>query len=371
MGTVSITKINRNLKDALIQSLDLIGGLSSYVSQTDTVLLKPNLNGAEGTTDINLTEALIQLLLDCNIKEIFIGESTFGNHQITEGCFRKTGFTALAEKYQLRLVNFNKSEAVTVPVKKPLILHQLQIAKEFFEATKVINLPVMKVHYATGITLALKNMKGILVADEKKHFHEAGLDQAIVDLNNTIITHLNIVDAIVCMEKMGPRGGDPVRLDLILAGVNPWEMDVVGSRIMGYTLDEVRHLKYYLESNGISEAQINQIEVRGATIEEVHYPFRKVAMEKVIPQSLKIHNTNACSSCMNALILSCSFLEGKPKSELDVYLGSIIPEGAAPNKFNLAFGNCCKLDTNCGQKINGCPPYPFELNRVLKEKGFL
>jgi uncharacterized protein (DUF362 family) len=371
MGTVSITKIDQNLKTALIKSLDLIGGLSSYVSQNDTVLLKPNLNGAEGTTDINLTEALIQLLLELRVKEIFIGESTFGNHQITEACFRKTGFTALAEKYGLRLVNFNKSEALAVPVKGPLILKELQIAQEFFEATKVINLPVMKVHYATGITLALKNMKGVLVADEKKHFHEVGLDQAIVDLNNSIKTHLNIVDAIVCMERMGPRGGDPVRLDMILAGANPWEVDIVGSRIMGYTLDEVGHLKQYLESNGIDEAMMNQIEVRGASIEEVRYPFRKVAMDSIIPQEFKVHNINACSSCMNALILSSSFLESKPKSKLDVYLGSIIPDDAAQSEFKLAFGNCCKPDSGCDRKINGCPPYPFELNRVLKENGII
>ena len=87
----------------------------------------------------------------------------------------------------------------------------------------------MKVHYATGITLALKNMKGLLVGGAKRRCHEAGLDKAIVDLNNTldkaivdlnntIRPHLNVVDAISCMERMGPRGGDIVRMDLVMAG---------------------------------------------------------------------------------------------------------------------------------------------------------
>jgi uncharacterized Fe-S center protein len=80
---------------------------------------------------------------------------------------------------------FNRSEAVEVEVKDPLVLAKVNIAKEVFEADRIINIPVMKVHYATGITLALKNLKGLLVRDEKRRFHEIGLDKAIVDLNST------------------------------------------------------------------------------------------------------------------------------------------------------------------------------------------
>ena len=104
------------------------------------------------------------------------------------------------------------------------------IAKEIDEIDKLINLPIMKVHYATGITLALKNLKGILVRDDKRNFHALGLDECIVDLNNTIKPHINILDCITCMERMGPRGGDLVNLGLILAGKESGAVDYVGSR---------------------------------------------------------------------------------------------------------------------------------------------
>jgi len=58
-----------------------------------------------------------------------------------------------------------------------VVLEKLRIAREVYEADRITNLPNMKVHYATGITLALKNLKGLLVGNEKRHFHEVGLDK--------------------------------------------------------------------------------------------------------------------------------------------------------------------------------------------------
>ena len=165
------------------------------------------------------------------------------------------------------------------PMKEPLVFDKLPIAREVFEADRIVNLPNMKVHYATGITLALKNMKGVLVGNAKRRCHEAGLDKAIVDLNNTIRPDLNVVDAISCMERMGPRGGDVVRMDLLLAGEDPAEVDCVGCAVMGHGLDEVRHLKRSVDARGIDPAGI---ETAGERVGDVRRPFRKAALSNAV-----------------------------------------------------------------------------------------
>ena len=154
MGRVSLVRHKGNVKDSLSRSLDFIGGLRRYVGPNDRVLLKPNLNDVAVFTNISLTESLVQMLVDLRTKP-FIGESTFGNANMTNVIFRQTGYSDLAAKYGIDIFNFNQSQSVAVKVPKPIVTERIRIAKEVFEADKIINLPNMKVHYATGITLCL------------------------------------------------------------------------------------------------------------------------------------------------------------------------------------------------------------------------
>lgn len=364
MGIVSIVKTDKGIKNGLIKALSLIGGLESFISHSDVVMLKPNINGTEGITNIELVEELISLLIQFKVKKIVVAESTFGNEQMTDMCFNKTGYSDLANKYGIELINLNKSEIIEVEVENPLVLNKLKIAKEVFNFDKIINLPIMKVHYATGVTLSLKNLKGLLVREEKRHFHEVGLDKAIVDLNRMIKPTINIVDCISCMEKMGPRGGDIVNLNLLIAGSSCAEVDFVGSTIMGYDLNEVKHLKYYIEENGID---IETIDIVGEKLNDVRYNFKKVEMANVIPKEFVIHNKNACSSCMNALLLSCQFLDKEKIKEADIYLGSEESTYIESGNIKIAFGNCCSKNTNSYKTIKGCPPFPLSLKKVFEE----
>jgi len=364
MTAVSIVRTGPNLQESLSRALDLIGGLGRFVSPGDRVLIKPNLNGAEGCTDRGVAEALIRLLQDLSLRRIFIAESTYGDANVTRTCFQKTGYAALAASYGIDLVNLNESEAVEVAVKKPLIAEKIRIAREVFEADKILNLPVMKVHYATGVTLAMKNLKGFLVRDEKRRFHEIGLDRAIADLGNTLRPHLNIIDATTVMERMGPRGGDAFRLNLLFAGEGIAQTDWAGMQVMGFGLGEVQHVKLFVESNGID---LGAVRVVGETIAGVKRPFAKAALEQIVPKRCRIYSRNACSACLNAFLLSCRMLEGELAQGLSACLGSEVKAEEIPEGWRLAFGNCVPEDFPCDLRIRGCPPYPFALKELLKK----
>lgn len=365
MGRVSIIKIRQGMDPALRQCLDLIGGLGQYIRPGEAVMLKPNINGTEGVTNIELMESLVRLLSDSGTGRIFIAEATFGNEHMTDMFFAKTGYVDLARKFDIQLINLNRSEAVDVKVKNPLIMESIKIAKEVFEADRIINVPVMKVHYATGITLALKNLKGLLVGDEKRRFHETGLDKAIVDLNSIIKPTLNIIDCSRCMERMGPRGGDMVDLNLLIAGEDRAETDYAGCLIMQHTLDEAKHLQLYIEHNGID---LSRLEILGERIEEVSYTFKKAQMQSVIPRGFFVHDVDACSSCMNALLLSFELYGKEAPRETHVYLGTKSDHNPLTGAQTLAFGNCCcEQNSDFNMRIKGCPPYPFDLmNRLEK-----
>jgi len=361
MSRVALKQINSGMKSSLNELINLIGGLDEFLNHDDVVLLKPNINGKEGVTNIKLVKSLIELLLDFKVKKIVIGEATFGNSQMTDVYFEKSGYADLAKKYEIELINFNDSSIKKVKVDNPLILNEIKIAEEVFDVDKIINMPIMKVHYATGITLAMKNLKGLLVGDEKMHFHESGLDKSIADLNKVIKPELHIVDCISCMEGMGPRGGEMVELDLIMAGEDSATVDYVGSKIMGYELEEIKHLSYYINENDID---IENINVVGEKIKDVQYDFDKANIDIEIPSNIEVKNINACSSCMNALILSCRFLENEIQEKIQVYLGSKYEEDNNCTK-KIAFGNCCGDNEYFDEQIKGCPPFPLKLKEII------
>ena len=364
MGKVSIVRTDAGLGESIIRAIDLIGGLGQFIGHRDMVMFKPNINGTEAITNPLVMESLIKIITGYGVKKLIIAESTFGNARMTDGFFEKTGYRALAEKYNIELLNLNESEIVDFKVRKPLILDTLRIAKEVFDGYKIINIPVMKVHYATAVTLSMKNLKGLLVGDEKRHFHEVGLEKAIVDLNNSIKPALNIIDCTECMERMGPRGGDIVNLNLMIAGGDCAETDYVGCRVMGYLPEEIKHLQYYLKMNDVD---LNKIEIKGEKIEDVQYNFKRVEMDRVIPSGFRIENKNSCSACMNALLLSCQFL-GTTDILADLYLGSDNETRKDTDRLQIGFGNCACRNGNYDKKVKGCPPFPFALKESLDDK---
>ena len=176
---------------------------------------------------------------------------------------------------------------------------------------------------------------------------------------------LNIVDATFCMERMGPRGGDIFPMGLIMAGADSGCTDYAGMQIMGYSIDEVRHLDLFLKKEGTAA---DKIRILGESIESVKRPFKKVMLENILADDIEIKKSDECSSCYNALILSLSVVKEK-KNKLKIHIGSKPVINNISNE-DFIFGNCAiKASGGKGIPVKGCPPYPFELNRLLETKG--
>jgi hypothetical protein len=149
-----------------------------------------------------------------------------------------------------------------------------------------------------------------------------------------------------------------------MAGESAAEVDCAGCLVMGYDVEEVKHIKYFVEAN---EINLGAIEIVGEKIEDVRYRFKKVSMEKIIPAGITVHNKDACSSCMNAFLLSCQLLGGDMSKSVDLYMGTTIEGGQSGGDIRLGFGNCCSGKGDFDEEIKGCPPYPFALGEILKE----
>jgi len=105
----------------------------------------------------------------------------------------------------------------------------------------------------------MKNLKGC-IHDQKKHrFHRLNLHQRIEGLNTLIHPALTVVDATSCALHW-ELGGDPIKLDTIIMSENVLAVDMIAASLLGYGIDEVRHLKIASES-GLNPTNMGEIKV--------------------------------------------------------------------------------------------------------------
>jgi uncharacterized protein (DUF362 family)/Pyruvate/2-oxoacid:ferredoxin oxidoreductase delta subunit len=257
MGYLCITKnpdlhtLKKNLDSFLEENSALLPK-----SLKARVLLKPNFNSnmnalTGNTTDLRIIACLIQLLQGRGYNNIVIAEGTnsgFYRNKI-DVAFRLR-VRALAEKLGVTFIDLNYCQGSEI---RFVNNKRAEVARDCLEADLFINLPKLKMHHEVGISVCLKNIMGCLVGQENKKKTHLSLARNIVYLNKYVKPHLHIVDALIAMEGNGPSAGTPIRMDTIIAGTDPYLIDMVCAELVGMDYREVTYLKVAEELGLIAE----------------------------------------------------------------------------------------------------------------------
>ncbi len=229
------------------RALDEIGA-GGKLPQDGLIIIKPNLTNADRppvTTNVGIAEAVFRYCREKTTAEIAIGEGC-GKGK-TEDALKANGYTELASRYGLRLLDFNAEKAVKLRRKDALQLKELYIPEIVIDAF-VISVPVLKDHCFTTTTIAMKNMFGIVPAPyyrgswNKSKLHSPSTHKSVVDVCLYKKPGLSIVDASVALTGMHLSGIEK-KIGLILASFDPVAVDVEGSRLLGHDPDRIEYLK--------------------------------------------------------------------------------------------------------------------------------
>lgn len=201
------------------------------------VLIKPNLlvpalPDRAITTRGEVVRAVITVLRECT-PHIIVGDSPgFGAcRQVAE----IAGIARVCREMRVRLGSFSGTATLHNP--RGEVCRRFEVASEVDEADVVVNMPKLKTHGLVGLTCAVKNLFGCIPGLGKQHLHlrmqEVGaFSGMLVDLCDAIRPALTVVDAVVAMEGRGPRHGDPREVGLILAGTDPYAVDVAACAVL-------------------------------------------------------------------------------------------------------------------------------------------
>ena len=375
--TVSLVKFDSSL-DSLRKAIELCGGFEK-LSRNDRVLIKPNncfrhkiMPPYGMVTTSWIVDGVIQLLLEYGCKDISIGEGAIIGifdelEPYTKKGFKGTGIEKIAKKYGIKLIDFNQGD-----------FHELdlggikvQVSRAALDTDFLVNIPVLKTHFQTKVSLGFKNLKGCLSKDSKKRFHTSKrLDTLICLLNEAIKSDLVIIDGIYMLER-GPEtlAGVAHRKDLIIASPDVFECDVVGATILGIDPAQVDYLREFAQRHGRS-FDINTIQIKGEDIESLKEQLEwRFEPDKELLTPAKITGLSAphpgqtlCSACGATLALALSIFgkdnPGMNFGGVELYYGlGLKPERDTQKVF--LYGDCAIRSNKSLQnviKIEGCPP---------------
>jgi uncharacterized protein (DUF362 family) len=355
MAKVSLTKVGRNLYAAVVKAIDELGQL--VIAPGDYVLIKPNLVNPEAPdsgqiTNYRVIEAVARYCLDRGAARVIIGEGPgyYNEKSRLKECFIRTGASEVAERLGLEWVLFDDYDYRTFRDVSDCTPEEFRVTEFVFNCDKLINLPVLKTHYLTTVTLSMKNLKGCLKWEDKPLFHQPDLSRAVVELNKIVRPTVNIIDA-TNWRQAGAR--------LLIASSDIVAADTVGCALMGIDPAQVRMITLGAAA-GLGEDDITRIDIIGEELKRLKFKV-KLPQEEIQHYFPLLEITGAeraCSGCLIPLISALMLLGErgvKMKRPLTICLGKNpqVPE----NKLCLLVGDCAEVkEKEPGSKVTGCPP---------------
>jgi uncharacterized protein (DUF362 family) len=304
--------------------------------------IKPNLVVAKSwtsgaTTNPAVAEAVIEYFQARGYRDIIIIESA-SLAEDTAKAFSVCGYSDLARRYGVELVDVKKDKTET----RKFGGLNIDISSRVLGLDYLVNLPLIKGHCQTGLTCALKNMKGLIPDREKRRFHAMGLHRPIAYLNRMLKPSLTIADG-TCTDPGFEEGGNPKNLRTMLAGTDSVLLDAFAAGLLGYRPDDVEYIRI-AEQIGVGSADLSAAEIIRLSSAAQPEVMRSEALE-----SAKAHVSadQACSTCYGNLLSALMRLDLPPDFMISV------GQGFKGKAGDIGCGSCTAGFRHC---INGCPP---------------
>ena len=381
---VSIVKGRKSPNEEEINSMvrraiKLLGGFHFIVSPQDMVLIKPNLvvpmePNSGVATDPMICKSIADMVREVGAIAIIAESSAWGED--TEDAYKVAGYNQLRDQgYEVIDLKKAGTKKVKVPIPRGKSLKEIPLPKIVMEADLIISVPKMKTHDQTSVTLALKNMKGVIPDVYKRKFHTTlGVFQGVADLCTVVRPQLAVVDGIIGQEGLGPIYGTPIERDLIIAGTDPVAVDTITGMVMGFAPEKNELIMKAVEQQ-IGTMNLDEIEVVGEKIQDVQYRFKRAdeAVREMIkfPDNFQlIFSEKACTGCRNTIhsVLFDLNAEGSLDKArgLQVVVGTTESIPKIEKETLLLVGKCTVKFKKYGRYVPGCPPNNKEIKFEIR-----
>jgi len=256
------------------KALEVFGGISRFVKKGIRVVLKPNMSFARtpdvGTTTHPLVVATVaEACIRAGARQVLILDYTLHRAEL---CLERTGIREACRNISGVYVQAVQERKFfkEIPIPQGKVLDRVEVIKEVLDCDVLINLPVAKSHSATGVSLGIKGLMG-LIWDRESFHSRVNINHALSDLATVIKPQLTILDATRALTTGGPGGpGKVIKTDLIIAGTDPVAVDSYGVSIapwygQNFKGRQVEHL-LFAHQRGMGKIDTDQLKIYKGTL---------------------------------------------------------------------------------------------------------
>jgi len=242
-----------------------VGGIERFVKSGDDVIVKPNIcvdyrtyeYGA--TTNPDVVAVLVELCLEAGAKRVRVMDTPFGGGP--KSAYARSGIAdaVAAAGGVMEVMNRNKFKMTDIPDGRDIT--SWSVYQDVLTADVMIDVPIAKHHSLARLSLAGKNLLGVIQNPNKMH---ANLDQRVADLVSLVRPALTVVDAVRTLMKHGPTGGnlnDVRQRDTVIVSHDIVAADAYAATLFDLVGEDIGYIKAAAEI-GLGTLDLQAIKIK-------------------------------------------------------------------------------------------------------------
>ncbi len=389
--------------ESVRKAVELSRGLD-HLPPAARVFIKPNIVFWTKATNFpkygvittsRIVEDMVALLKEHGVSDIIISDGTVlrdpKDMEAQIHAFETLGYGELNKRYGVKYINIWERPFDSIDLGGGVVV---KFNRDILNADFVVDLPVMKTHTMTVVSLGIKNLKGMIDIPSRKKCHnthpQKDLHFWVSKLADKMPPMFTLIDGIYTAERGPNVDGTMHRSNLLAASADILSADMVGAKLLGYDPAQVPYIVHAARQHNRS-TDMADIDVVGESLESTakshQYDFEYNAA-KTLPKPMEMmgirglsyykYDLSLCTYCsgITSTIMAAiaKAWKGEPWDDVEILSGKVM-KPAAGKKKTILFGKCMyqahKDDPEIKEMIaiKGCPPKPETVYQALQKAG--
>jgi uncharacterized protein (DUF362 family) len=247
-GTYNLAAIRGGDPIAMFEkAIEALGGIQRFVKPGQRVLVKPNIGWdappeRAANTNPDLIGHIVKEALKAGASNVYVFDHTCDQ---ADRCYQNSKIEeAVKNNGGIIVPGHNESNYKEVAIPGGKVLKTAKVHEQLINADVFINVPILKHHGSTIVSLSVKNLMGVIW--DRRFYHRNNLSQCLADFLSYRKPDLNIIDGYRMLTRNGPQGistNDVADLKALIAGTDIVAVDAAATMMFGSKPEDIEHLR--------------------------------------------------------------------------------------------------------------------------------